>query len=89
MAAPETLNLDCASTAGQTTELPPTMPISDLDIHRAANVILKQHGDGAMAHARSRIAELSVAGDAEGVAAWSRIVVAIEALRKPAPDQLS
>ena len=56
------------------------MPISDLDIHRAANLIMKQHGNGAMAHAHSRIAELSAAGDAEGVIVWSRIAVAIEAL---------
>lgn len=52
-------------------------------------MLMKQHGDGAIAHARSRIADLSAAGDAEGVTVWSRIVVAIEALRQPVPDQLS
>lgn len=65
------------------------MPVSDIHIHRAANMIMKQHGDGAIAHARSRIADLSAAGDAEGVAVWSQIVVAIEALGTPSSDRLS
>jgi len=55
--------------------------MSDLDIHRAAHLVMKQHGTRAMA--RSRIADLSAIGDDEGVTVWSRITVAIEALGRP------
>jgi hypothetical protein len=59
------------------------MPISDLDIHRAANMLIQQHGeDGATAHARNRIEDLEAAGDQDGVAAWSRILLAIGTLSR-------
>lgn len=59
------------------------MPVSDLDIFRAANLVIAQHGDGARQHARDRIADLAAKGDAEGAATWSRILLAIAALNAP------
>ena len=60
------------------------MPISDLGIHRTANMLMKQRGeDGATANARSRIDDLGAAGDHDGVAAWSRILLAIGTLSNP------
>ncbi len=53
---------------------------SDLDIYRSANELIKQHGDDAPIHAAMRDDELMEAGDMEGVAAWLRIVRAVEEL---------
>ena len=55
------------------------MPVtSDLDICRAANELIKQHGlKGASDHAADRIAELSERGDRDGAAAWRKIRAAL------------
>ncbi len=53
---------------------------SDLDIYRSANELIKQYGDAADIEAAMRADELMEAGDMEGVAAWKRIVKAIEEL---------
>ncbi len=54
--------------------------ISDLDIYRSANELIKQHGDAADIEAAMRADELMEAGDMEGEAVWLRIVKAIEEL---------
>ncbi len=53
---------------------------SDLDIYRAANELIKQHGDDAPIHAAMRADECLAAGDMEGRTVWLRIVKAIEEL---------
>ena len=53
---------------------------SDLDVYRSANELIKQHGEDAPIHAAMRADELMEAGDMEGVAAWLRIVRAVEEL---------
>ncbi len=53
---------------------------SDIDIYRAANELIKQHGDAADIEAAMRADELMEAGDMEGRAVWIRIVKAIEEL---------
>ena len=50
---------------------------SDLDIYRAANELIKQHGDKAPIHAAMRADELLEAGDLDGKAVWVRIMKAI------------
>ncbi len=54
--------------------------ISDLDIYRSANELIKQHGEVADIEAAMRADELMEAGDMEGRAVWLRIVRAIEEL---------
>ncbi len=54
---------------------------SDIDIYRAANELIKQHGDAADIEAAMRADELMEAGDMEGVAVWKRIGKAIEELQ--------
>lgn len=54
------------------------MPVSDLDIWRSANLLIKRDGDGAGLVATQRADELLAVGDAEGHAAWVRIRVAID-----------
>ncbi len=53
---------------------------SDLDIYRAVNEVIKQHGDTADIEAAMRADECLAAGDMEGEAVWIRIVKAIEEL---------
>ena len=60
--------------------------ISDLDIWRAAQATIDQHGDGAGQHAAQRADELMAAGDMEGRAVWHRIERAIDELRRTAPS---
>ena len=53
---------------------------SDLDIYRAAHLLIKRHGDDAPIEAAMRADELAADGDMEGRAVWLRIVKAIEDL---------
>ncbi len=53
---------------------------SDLDIYRAANILVKQHGADAPIRAAMRADELLEAGDLAGLAVWKRIVKAVEEL---------
>jgi hypothetical protein len=59
------------------------MPISDLDIHRAAHQWIAQHGDAAVAKAREMVEEMRRKGDTEGADTWLRIIVAIGTLAAP------
>lgn len=56
------------------------MPISDLDIHRAARIWIQQHGDAAVAKAREMVEQMRARGDAEGADTWLRIIVSIGTL---------
>ncbi len=57
--------------------------ISDLDIWRAANLLIRKHGADAELEA-ARLQELMLdRGDNEGRLVWARIKRAIEALRAP------
>ncbi len=50
------------------------MTISDLDIYRSANLLVKQHGPGATAHAALRADAMLERGDLDGQAVWLRIM---------------
>lgn len=65
------------------------MAISDLDIWRAAHLMLKQHGEDAAFQAAQRADALLADGDVEGEIVWKRIVAAIKDLqrREPGPDE--
>jgi hypothetical protein len=62
------------------------MPVSDLDIHRAAHLLIAQYGDNAVATAREMVETLRERGDAEGADTWLRIIVAIGTLGTPPTD---
>lgn len=53
---------------------------SDLDIYRAANELIEQHGDEAPIHAAKRADEMLEAGDMDGKAVWLRILNAVDKL---------
>ncbi len=57
--------------------------ISDLDIYRAANLLLERHGANAMVEAAKRIDTMLDRGDMDGRLLWLRIKRAIEALQAP------
>ena len=46
----------------------------DLDIYRAANVIIEQYGKDAPFHAAMRADAILEAGDLDGYAVWKRMV---------------
>ena len=56
--------------------------LSDLEIYRAAQVTIQEHGDSAGLHAAQRADELLAAGDMEGRRVWQRIEEAIDELTR-------
>jgi hypothetical protein len=63
---------------------------SDLDIYRAANVLVREHGNEAPIHAAMRHDELLEAGDMDGCAVWKRIIAAVKELiaREPSDGSI-
>ena len=59
--------------------------VSDLDIYRSANELVKHYGDDAVSVAAQRADALLNAGDVPGYSAWRRIVDAIEELQRKRP----
>jgi len=59
--------------------------ISDPDIWRAAQLIVKRQGADAAIVAAQRADELFDEGDLDGVAVWKRILCAVEELQRVAP----
>jgi hypothetical protein len=64
------------------------MTVADLDIWRAANLLIKRHGgaDAAIVAAQ-RADECLASGDAEGQTVWKRIVEAILELLRSEPGE--
>ena len=54
----------------------------DLDIYRAANVLIKQHGSHAELEAAQRADALLDAGDMDGTATWRKVLEAIQELQR-------
>jgi hypothetical protein len=59
--------------------------ISDPDIWRAAQLIVKRHGADAAIVAAQRADELFNEGDLDGAAIWKRILHAVEELQRVKP----
>ncbi len=58
---------------------------SDIDIYRAAGVIIMQYGEKARLHATKRASAMLDKGDLDAYAAWKRVLRAIEELQREAP----
>ena len=56
--------------------------IPDLEIYRAAKLLVDQHGEDAPIRAAERADELLESGDFEGAAIWRSILAAIEELQR-------
>ena len=59
------------------------MPISDLEVYRAANQLIKAHGDKALAEVINRAELAERTGDPDSGALWRRIGNAVCALQAP------
>ncbi len=58
---------------------------SDLDIYRSANVLIREHGQDAALEAAKHADAMLEKGGLEGLAAWKRILAAIEEIRRTEP----
>ncbi len=61
--------------------------ISDLDIYRSANVLIKQHGQDAPIEAAMRADAMLEAGDLDGYAVWKRVLKAAGELLRSEPTE--
>ena len=60
--------------------------IPEIDIWRAANLMLKRYGDKALEESAMRADELAAAGDGNGAAVWRRITAAVGQLASTTPS---
>jgi hypothetical protein len=58
------------------------MKIADIDVWRAADLLVKRHGEDAAIHAAQRADELLAEGDVGGQIVWKRIVMAVCELQR-------
>jgi hypothetical protein len=63
---------------------PPAL-IPEIDIWRAAQLMLKRYGGNALGESAARANELALAGDDDGAATWRRIMAAVEQLANTTP----
>jgi hypothetical protein len=59
--------------------------IPEIDIWRAATLMLKRYGEKALEESAARVDELATAGDDDGVAVWRRISDAVGQLANTTP----
>jgi hypothetical protein len=59
--------------------------IPEIDIWRAANLMLKRYGDKALNESAVRADELAATGDYDGEAVWRRITTAVVELANRTP----
>ena len=59
--------------------------IPEIDIWRAAHLMLKRYGDKALEESATRADELTAAGDDNGAAVWHRITAAVAQLANKTP----
>jgi hypothetical protein len=58
----------------------------EIDIWRAANLMLKRYGDKAFEESAIRVDELAAAGDHDGADTWRRISAAVVQLANNTPS---
>ena len=61
--------------------------IRDIDIWRAAQLMVKRYGEDAPIQAGTRAGERLAEGDIDGAAAWRAIIRAIEELQRVTPRE--
>ena len=59
--------------------------ISELDIWRAATLMLKRYGEKALEQSTTRADELAAEGDHDGATTWRRITAAVTELANTTP----
>ncbi len=61
--------------------------ITDLEIYRAANQLVKRYGGDAGFEAAKQADAMIERGDLEGQRVWQRILKAVDELQRDKPDQ--
>ena len=59
--------------------------IPEIDIYRAANILVKRYGEDAALEAAQRADVMLERGDMDGCAVWKQIVKAVEAVQRTEP----
>jgi hypothetical protein len=59
--------------------------IPEIDIWRAAQLMLKRYGEKALDESAARADELTLAGDDDGATTWRRIMAAVTELANQTP----
>jgi hypothetical protein len=59
--------------------------IPEIDIWRAANLMIKRYGEKALEESTTRAAEVAAVGDHNGEATWRRITAAVGQLANNTP----
>lgn len=59
--------------------------ISDIDLWRAADILIKRYGDDAPIIAAQRADEMLAIGDVEGQLVWKRVLAAVNDLQRAKP----
>jgi hypothetical protein len=59
--------------------------IPEIDIWRAAQLMLKRYGDKAIKESAARVDQLADVGDHDGADTWRRITAAVEQLANTTP----
>jgi hypothetical protein len=59
--------------------------IPEIDIWRAAQLMIKRHGEKALDESAARADELALAGDDDGATTWRRIMAAVTQLANETP----
>ena len=59
--------------------------IPEIDIWRAAQLMIKRYGDNALEESATRANEVALAGDEDGAATWRRIMTAVTQLANQTP----
>jgi hypothetical protein len=59
--------------------------IPEIDIWRAANLMVKRYGDKALEESSTRVDELTATGDHDGADTWRRIFAAVAQLANNTP----
>jgi hypothetical protein len=57
--------------------------VPEIDVWRAANLLIRQHGARAASKATQRAGQMLDRGDSDGWPVWARIRLAVEALQTP------
>ena len=65
-----------------------TRVIPEIDIWRAANLMLKRYGEKAFGESSTRADELAADGDHDGASTWRRITAAVKQLANNVPPSL-
>ncbi len=61
--------------------------ISNLDIYRTANVLIREHGEDAALEAAQRADAMLEKGSLDGQRVWKRVLAAVREIQREEPEE--